>query len=68
MFTLPDSSVEDEVIHVTLPHVAGEVDLLGPDVEVRQVVAAQGEDSQRDGVKSDEGGVVAAFLLRSGRI
>ena len=49
-FTLPDSSAEDEVIHVALPHVAGEVDLLGPDVEVRQVVAAQGEDPQRDGV------------------
>ena len=59
MFTLPDSSTQDEVIHVALPHVAGEVNLFGPDVEVRQVVAARGEDLQRDGVGLDVGGDVA---------
>ena len=48
MFTLPDGSVEDEVIHVAFPHVAGEVDPPGSDVEVLQVVAARGEDPEQD--------------------
>ena len=49
VLTLPDSSTEDEVVHVVLPYVAGEVTLPGLDVEVRQVVAVRGEDLQRDG-------------------
>ena len=59
VFTLPDSSAEDEVIHVALPHVAGKVNLFGSDAEVRQVVATRGEVLQRDGVGLDVGGDVA---------
>ena len=37
----------------------GKVNLSGSDVEVRQVVATQGEDLQQDGVGLDVGGDVA---------